>query len=338
MILSGKPLKGRELQSLKNFLKKMNLEYDDGIEFSICLLNENYEIIGTGSVEQNVLKCIAVDPSCQGQGLTATILSQLIQYEFEHDRTHLFMYTKPKNRQMFEELSFYKILETDEVLFMENRRRGIHDFLENLIKESPKEALLPEKKIGAVVANCNPFTNGHRYLLEQAVSECDYVHVFILSDKRSQIPAEDRFELALQGTKDIPNLILHKASDYIISAATFPVYFMKEKNQASKANCCLDVELFSRYIAPELHITKRFVGMEPGCRITNIYNETMKKILPVHGIQVSEIERKAVGDRYISASVVRKLMLEDNFEEISKLVPGTTLNYLKKEGKKSRTI
>ncbi len=79
MTLTGAPLKGRSLEALKTFLHNMDLEYDTGVEYTHCVLNEDGDIIATGSVEQNVLKCIAIDPDCQGQGLSATILTNLIE-------------------------------------------------------------------------------------------------------------------------------------------------------------------------------------------------------------------------------------------------------------------
>ena len=36
-MLEGRPLKGYELERLKEFLKSMDLDYDTGIEYSICL-------------------------------------------------------------------------------------------------------------------------------------------------------------------------------------------------------------------------------------------------------------------------------------------------------------
>ena len=129
MILAGNPLKGRELQRLKEFLKTMDLDYDEGIEYSICLLDENLEMMGTGSVEQNVLKCIAVNPKYQGEGIAAMILSQLVQYEFERGRPHLFLYTKPRNLELFQELSFYEIIKTEDVLLMENRKYGMQEYI-----------------------------------------------------------------------------------------------------------------------------------------------------------------------------------------------------------------
>lgn len=329
MILAGNPLTGEELEKLKQFLEKMELEYDEGIEYSICILDDDYNIIATGSAEENVLKCIAVDPDCQGMGLSGSIISGLIQYEFSHGRTHLFIYTKPKNREMFEGLGFYTIMKSEEVLFMENRSTGFMKYIEKIKKETLKDALDEKKKTGAVVMNANPFTLGHRYLLEQAAEQCDYVHVFVLSDKRSWIPADKRFELVKEGSVGIANLILHQTSDYIVSAATFPTYFMKDKVKARNVNCKFDVELFAEKIAPQLHISMRFVGTEPDCQVTDEYNRTMKEILPDHHIEVIEIPRMKHAEGVISASTVRENVKKGNWSKVQKMVPDTTYRYLK---------
>ncbi len=335
MKLEGRPLKGKELDRLKAFLSRMDLEYDSGIEYSICLFDEDYRILAAGSAEQNVLKCIAVDPKAQGQGISGTILSYLIQYEFENGRSHILLYTKPKNKEMFEDSGFYTVLVTDEVLFMENKKNGFEEFIDRLIKESPAEAFESGKVIGSIVVNCNPFTLGHRYLIEQALRNCDYVHVLVLGDNRSSFDASERFFMVREGTRDLPRVIVHQASDFVISAATFPTYFMKEKAQAERANCRLDLELFGRRIAPALGITKRFVGTEPVCAVTGQYNEEMMKMLPGLGILVTEIERKESKEEAISASVVRNLYEKEDFEGIKYLVPETTLQYLMNR-KKSR--
>lgn len=328
MLLEGRPLKGKELEKLKQFLEKMELEYDESIEYSVCILNEEYEIIGTGSVDYNVIKCVAIDPEYQGQGFSAIILSNLIQYEFEKSRTHIFIYTKPKNLTMFSDMGFHTILQTKEILFMENRSNGFAGFLQRIEEETPKEALEAACRIGAVVANCNPFTYGHRYLLEKALEQCSYLHLFVLSDNRSIFPAEMRFEMVKQGIQGLDRIILHTTSDYMISAATFPTYFFKDKEQGAKANCRLDLELFGEKIAKKLHITERFVGTEPNCTITRGYNKEMKKILPIYGIQVHEIQRKSKDGSPISASEVRKNMERKNYEQVKALVPDAVYRYL----------
>ncbi|MDD2979955.1 MAG: [citrate (pro-3S)-lyase] ligase [Hespellia sp.] len=328
MILSGAPLKGNELEKLKAFLRKMELEYDEGIEFSVCILSEDSEIIGTGSVDSNVMKCVAIDETYQGRGLAATILSELVQYEYEHGRTHLFIYTKPKNDVLFSNMGFYTILQTDQVLFMENRKNGFENFLKKIRQETPEEAFDSNKKTGAVIANCNPFTYGHKYLFEKALEQCDYLHVFLLSDERSTFKPEERYEMVRRGIVGMERIILHWTSDYMISSATFPTYFFKDSKQGQKANCQLDLELFAKKIAVSLHITKRFVGTEPGCTVTRTYNEEMKKILPEYGVQVFEIERKTWNDLPISASVVRKCIADGTFDRMRPMVPVEVYQYI----------
>ncbi len=331
----GYPFSGRRLSNMKEFLKQMVLDYDEGIEYSLSLLNEEYEIIGCGSLEANVLKCIAISSKYQGMGLAATIVSNLVKEAYNQGRSHLFLFTKPNNRAMFEDLGFYSILKTEDILFMENSKQGLKNYIELLKKESDSKMKgKPNNRIGAIVANCNPFTNGHRYLIEQATNQCDWIHLFILSENKSAFPTEVRYELVRQAIKDMDNVILHQTSDYLISSATFPTYFIKEKSKAIEANCRLDLELFAR-IAPKLRITVRFVGTEPYCEVTSSYNKAMNKILPEYGIEVKEISRKKDMGKPISASQVRKIMQTGNLDTLRKLVPETTYQYIvSEEGRK----
>ena len=328
MLLEGKPLRGKELQSLKDFLQRMGLQYDDGIEYSACILNDSYEIIGTGSVEGNVIKCVAVDPACRGQGISAEIISYLVQYEFETARTHILIYTKPENKAMFGDMGFYTIFETDSILFMENRSRGFAEFLENISQETPANALDGRSIIGAVVANCNPFTLGHQYLIEQSLKQCDYLHLFILSDNRSYFSADERFGMVRKGTAHLERVILHRTQDYMISAATFPTYFFKDRMQGQKANCMLDLELFAARIAPQLHIVKRFVGSEPYCEVTKKYNDAMKVVLPPYGIEALELERHTIEGEPVSASDVRRHLENKEWDAVKMLVPKSSYKYL----------
>lgn len=328
MLLEGKPFRGKELDQLKRFLKKMDLEYDTHIEYSVCLLDEDYQIIGTGSVDGNVIKCVAIDPAHQGEGLSSQLISQLVQYEFEKSRPHIFIYTKPKNVKMFSDMGFYTIMQTGQILFMENRKQGFTGFLKKLKGETPDEAKPDGNVNGAIVANCNPFTLGHRYLIEEALKRCDRLHLFILSDDRSRFSAADRYEMVRRGTADLDRVILHQTSDYMISAATFPTYFFKDQAQGETANCELDLKLFASRIAPELGITRRFVGTEPFCAVTASYHAQMKEILPEYGIEVVEIERKTKGEQPVSASQVRRLLAQKNNPAVQELVPETVYAYL----------
>lgn len=184
-------------------------------------------------------------------------------------------------------------------------------------------------KTGAIVMNCNPFTLGHRYLIEYASSRVDTLIIFVVEEDRSFFPFNDRIKLVRAGTADLPNVAVVPSGAFIISTVTFPGYFMKDNPEKVVLDSSQDVEMFAEKIAPAFGISVRFVGEEPLDIVTNQYNETLKSILPRHGIELVEIPRKENGDKVISASRVRALLKENDLERISKLVPPTTLEYLK---------
>ena len=173
-------LRGAKLDAWIQLLGKEGLAPDMQVESTVLIWDQD-ALVATGSRQGNLLKCIAVDDAHQGEGLTATLLTQLRQDAFGAGYDHLFLYTKPKNRYMFQSLFFYPIAETNDVLLMENRQDGIKDYLSSLpIAEHTGT-------VGAAIMNCNPFTKGHRYLIETAAAECDRLYVFILSEYKCRI-------------------------------------------------------------------------------------------------------------------------------------------------------
>ena len=126
-------------------------------------------------------------------------------------------------------------------------------------------------------------------------------------------------------------MIVLDSAHYIVSGATFPTYFLKKDDPIARIQMELDVTLFGSRIAPFFGITRRFVGTEPCCPLTGGYNEAMKRILPLHGVEVVEIERKQTDTGVISASRVRELLALNDFSRLSEFVPETTLAYLLSE-------
>ena len=335
------PCTGRRLDRLKKFLAEAGLSYDDTIEHTVLLTDDEGEIKACGSAAGNVLKCIAVSDDMRGEGLTATVVSALMRYETERGITHLFLFTKPANKAMFTDLGFSEILCTDTVLFMENKKNGIASYVDGIAAETSARVdalrkdlpdLPAEPLYGAVVANCDPFTKGHRYLIEEALKQCDLLHLFVLSEDRSHFPAKDRYEMAKAGTADLNRVLLHPTSDYLISAATFPTYFIKDTEKAVIANTELDVRIFGKCIAGPLHIRKRFAGTEPGDPVTRAYNETMARILPEYGVEFIEIGRLSAEGVPVSAKKVRAALNAGDDVTLRTLLPGTTYQYLRKEG------
>ncbi|NMC66597.1 MAG: [citrate (pro-3S)-lyase] ligase, partial [Spirochaetales bacterium] len=155
----------------------------------------------------------------------------------------------------------------------------------------------------------------------------EHLFIFILEEELSYFPFKYRFEIVKKATKHLDNITILPSSQYIISAATFPDYFLKDLPK-DQVHAELDVAIFGNKIAPVLAINKRFVGEEPYCQVTSKYNETMQKLLPKYGIEFTILERKKFNDKAISASTVRQYIREDKFDEIKKIVPLATYEFL----------
>ena len=311
------PLRFTTLTKWETLLAKAGLTPDRDTDQTVTVW-EQEDLIATGSRKGNLLKCIAVDPAHRGEDLTAAVLSQLRGEAFREGYKHLFLYTKPENLRMFEGLFFYPIAQTDSVLLMEDQKNGISQFLSSL------PTAVPGEKIGAAVMNCNPFTLGHRYLIETAAKDCDHVYVFVLSEDQSRFSAKDRMEMVRLGTAELPNVTVLPTGPYLISNATFPTYFLKDRESAATVHCQLDIAIFTKYFAPRFGITHRYVGTEPLSPMTEQYNEALKAHLQT--ITLVEIPRLKTGNSPVSASAVRSAL--DAGEDIRHLVPESTYRYL----------
>ena len=319
----GRPFVGTELDELRAFLNDCGLTYEDDITFSVIFRAEDGHICATGSRSGCVLKCICVAKEHRGEGLLSAVMTALNTQAAIDGAYRLFLYTKPQNADLFIPFGFSPIAETDSMLYMENCRDSVAHYVASLRTETPECSGL----IGSVVVNCNPFTFGHRRLIERASADCDLLHVFVLSEDVSEFPAEARYALVRQGVKDLTNVAVHRAGNYIISAATLPRYFLHD--DAADAACfALDLSVFAQRIARPLNITRRYVGSEPFSPFTASYNAAMKALLPRYGISVIEIARLESSGTAISASAVRHMLGSGRTQGLEDLVPRSTLEYL----------
>ncbi len=179
-------------------------------------------------------------------------------------------------------------------------------------------------RIGAVVVNCNPFTLGHRYLLETALKGVDCLYIFVVEEDQSFFSFEDRFQMVCEGTSDLENVKVVPSGKFVLSAKTFAEYFEKEYLQEETVDASKDIEIFCRYIAPGLGIKVRFVGEEKTDRVTWQYNRQMEKTLLNNGIDFVEIPRKEYNGKVISASIIRKLVKENSWEDMRYYLPEST--------------
>lgn len=362
------PATPRQRQRIEAFLKRNGLRIDD-MNYYAAVLDDDGEMIAGGGLKDDVIKCVAVDDAHKGEAIANTLVSHLISHANQEGYSCIKLFTKPKNRQLFESLSFRLLAEAPEAILMETGIGGISNTVEALkkikeesekYKEYNKECKEDSKKCkeigktnlntttpqhlntsylntttpqhlnttpprgGVVVMNCNPFTLGHRYLIEQAAKQVERLYVMVVREDCSLFAYTERKAMVEQGVADIENVSVIDGSDYAISRATFPTYFLKRLDDAADTQMLLDLDLFRRHIAPALGATVRFVGTEPTDQLTRRYNQLMHEALK----DVRETDRLEKDGNAVSASRVRKAMEEGDMNTIRQLVPPTTLPYI----------
>lgn len=350
------PTTPRQRQRIEAFLKRNGLRFDD-MHYYAAVTDDDGEMIAGGGLKGNVIKCVAVDDAHKGEAIANTLISHLIAHANEEGHSNVMLFTKPKNRQLFESLSFRLLAEAPEAVLMETGIGGINNMVEQLkkikeegevCKENNQECKKEEKTNlnittpqhlnpstpqplttttplrGVVVVNCNPFTLGHRYLIEQAAKQVERLFVMVVREDCSLFAYAERKAMVEQGVAHLENVTVIDGSEYAISQATFPTYFLKRLDDAADTQMLLDLDLFRRHIAPALGTTVRFVGTEPTDRLTRRYNQLMHEVLA----DVRETVRLEKKGNAVSASRVRKAMEQGDMSTIRQLVPPTTLPYI----------
>lgn len=364
------PTTPRQRQRIEAFLKRNGLRFDD-MHYYAAVTDDDGEMIAGGGLKGNVIKCVAVDDAHKGEAIANTLISHLIAHANEEGHSNVMLFTKPKNRQLFESLSFRLLAEAPEAVLMETGIGGINNTVEALkkireesekykeynkeckennkeCKENSEECKEEEKTNlnittlqhlnpstphhlttttplrGVVVMNCNPFTLGHRYLIEQAAKQVERLFVMVVREDCSLFAYAERKAMVEQGVAHLKNVTVIDGSEYAISQATFPTYFLKRLDDAADTQMLLDLDLFRRHIAPALGTTVRFVGTEPTDQLTRRYNQLMHEVLA----DVRETARLEKEGNAVSASRVRKAMEQGDMSTIRQLVPPTTLPYI----------
>lgn len=319
------PGNGRAMAEVKRLLEQEGLALDGNLEYTCCVFDdEDDRAVATGSCFGDTLRCFAVDHERRGEGLLNLAAGHLIAWEAARGVTRLFLYTKCSSAKFFASLGFHEIARAEDALvFMENRRDGFSGYLAGLAESAGTRG-----RSAAVVMNANPFTLGHQYLAERAAAENDLVHIFVLSEDRSLFPFAARRALVEAGTAHLRNVVLHDSGPYIISAATFPSYFLKDTPAVIEGHARLDLAVFRR-IASALSVTRRYVGEEPKSLVTGLYNRIMAEELPKYGIECAVVPRLTRNGAAVSASDVRAAVQRGDWSAVEDMVPETTLAYLR---------
>lgn len=304
MYYVDKIIKGSSSETaLREFLLDKEVIYED-VDASY-IIRDAGEIIATVSVKKNLIKFFYIDDKYQGEGLAIELINSVLEDIIAKGYRSYFVFTKAKNENIFTSLSMDTIEKTEDVVLLEGGFFKYKDWIEIIKKDLDKD------EYNAIVMNANPLTLGHEYLVDKALENDRDLIIFVLEEDASYFSTKDRYEIVKKHYQDNDRVHVYKSGPYIISRATFPTYFLKKDTDKLKVYTELDAKIFARRIAKDLNIKKRYFGTEPIDKVTQKYNEMMKKILCEYGIATEFIERKTIEGEVISASKVREYYEND---------------------------
>ena len=325
----------RQRRMVEAFLQDNALRLDDVDYYAGVFRVDGDEMLAGGGLKGSVVKCLAVRSDCRDEALSCRMVSHLVSVANAAGHQVVRLFTKPSNRMVFESMSFRLLAEAPEAILMETGVGGIDAYRRYLGSVRDAVATAPDAgEAGVIVMNANPFTLGHRYLVEQAAQNVARLYVIAVKEEASLFSYDERLAMIRSGVAHINNVTVCEGSDYAVSATTFPTYFLKRLSDASDTQMMLDIDLFRRHIAPALGATVRFVGSEPTDMLTRRYNEIMKQMLPrvveTERLTVQKALREAVGDTpaAVSASLVRAAMGRHSLWEAASMVPQTSAPYI----------
>ena len=308
-------------RKVEDFLGSNGLRLGE-VDLYLAVLSEDGVILAGGGLQRDILKCLAVSAEARSLGLSVPLISRLISVASDRGYMNVKVFTKPENRAVFESLGFQLLAEAPKAILLENGR-GLADYCQYLRSHQAS---------GVIIMNANPFTLGHRYLVEQAglsfqaPKEGRNLAIIPVKEDVSRFSYAERFAMIRTGCGDRADVV--EGSDYQISAATFPTYFLKDLSEVAETQMRLDIDLFGRHIAPALGARMRFVGSEPADPLTARYNALLKELLPKYGIQLVEIPRLTDAEGPVTATRVRSLLDMGSFKAASALTPASTWPYL----------
>ena len=323
------------------FLRENGLRMEELDHYYACTSPDGSILAGAG-IKADIIKCVAVAPSARSEGFMLPLLSRVVSDAAAKGIMNLKVFTKPENREIFESIGFKVLASAPKAVLMENGR-GLEKYCQYLSGICHCQRKPDARKCGVIVMNANPFTLGHKYLIEKALEQVDHLFVIPVKEDASAFPYLERLAM-IRAASAQPSaeenyfsgrcpknhfssanaspahadahITVLEGSDYCISAATFPTYFLKDLSDAAETQMTLDIDLFERHIMPALGATVRFVGSEPLDPLTARYNALMHNAVVIPRLIA------------ISASRVRAAIEAGDYASAAALCPSTTHPYL----------
>ena len=180
-------------------------------------------------------------------------------------------------------------------------------------------------RIGEVSMHGNPFTRGHRYLIETSSKKVDRLFVFLVEDETGYYSFAERYAMAVDGTRDLKNVRVVPSGPFQGTRNVIAAYFIHSEQAAIEESAQAAARTYAESIALPLHITYCFLGEEPTNPQTRYFAELKKKFIAPYGIQGITIPRLEAGGNPISASTARKALLENDLDTLKATLPETTI-------------
>ena len=317
-----------ERQRIASFLKEQGLNYEDNVDQTIYMEDEN-GIVATLSADKYILKCLAVKRDVRGENLAVTLVSEMIKRLHALGIYYYQVFTKPEYGAVFKSLGFRVILETEKFAFLEGGEGDIDACIQKMKVQMKYslgiESVSADCDIAGVVINGNPFTTGHLKLVEYAAARHSFVLVFVVEEDGSYFTFKERYAMAYLALKPLKNVLVLPSSEYIVSKSTFPGYFLKSVDETTEQYAKCDALIFEKYFMPGLGICRRYIGEETQ-EYMLIYNDTLKSVLKD---RLEIVKRFEEGGEVISAGKVRSLIKEGKTDKALEYIPRSNHSLLK---------
>lgn len=307
-----------ELEKIRSFLLENGLKFDANITETF-FIDEADKIIASISRSGYLIKDLAVDRLYRGENLGGMLVSEILNSMRQERIFYYQVFTKTEYVPVFSSLGFKLIEKTDKVAILE---AGESEIESEIIKMRTKieahfQISLEHADIGAIVVNCNPMTKGHFQLILESAKKHAYFLVLVVEEDQSAFSYEERLLLVKTALEPYHNIFVLPSTKYIVSALTFPSYFLKSIDEAEREHAKLDAMIFVDYFMKNLNISKRYIGSETE-PVMVTYNQLLQDYLKDSLVLTKRFEHK---ENIISASLVRKLIFDNKIEAASEYVP-----------------
>ena len=308
-----------EIVAVKSFLSKFDLQYREDATYTVYM-EDNGDIVGTVSLVDNLIVCLAVDKKMQGENLAVTLVNHAVTKLREEGVFGYRVFTKPEYEPVFINMGFSLLVKTEKFCALEGGQSNILKEIEDLRVKVIMDLGGIYDDSAAIVLNGNPFTQGHLALCEYALTKHRRLIIFVLEEDLSEFSFKERFSLAFLATRQLGERVcVLPSTKYVVSRTTFPDYFLKTVDEKTEAFAEYDALIFKNFFMEKLGIAKRYFGSEK-TDYMSVYNSVMERVL---GDSAEFVDRFTIDGKEISAKEFRNLIKCGKQKEALALIPAS---------------